>query len=258
MKSKNLIRLVFAMVCVANGLYAQNSNETKTLLSSKNFKPFSKIKTVGLYVAPEIQYAGLAGSFAPMGGLSVMIQANQKWGIGATGFSTLGDFTPTKLSSTKAYNFDAKFGGLKLEYTPKPNALIHVSFPLVIGGGMAQIDSVGANYNEKNAGDMYGEKVKNETDIQYGGNDEKGKLGGDNMFFMIQPGVHLETNIFKYSKIFVGANYRIAAGKSGASNTNPALIPTSNQLSGFSVNFGVKVGLFDYNIRRNKTTKENK
>jgi hypothetical protein len=257
MKSKNLILMMLAMTLTTTGIYAQDHNETKTLFGNKKFSPFKKINTLGLYVAPEIQYAGLAGGYAPMGGISAMLQVNKKWGIGGIAYTTLEDYTPTKLSSTKAYNFDAQFGGLKLEFTPKPNSLVHVSFPLVIGAGMAKIDSVDANHNSKNDGDMYGEKGKNEG-RKDNGNSENGKMGKeDNLFFMIQPGIHLETNILKYAKIFVGANYRIAAGKSGATSTNPLLIPTSSQMSGLLVNFGVKVGLFDYNIRRKKVTPNN-
>lgn len=259
MKSKNLILMMLAMALTATGAYAQDTNETKTLLGGKKFNPFKKINTLGLYVAPEIQYAGLTGDYAPMGGVSAMLQVNKKWGIGGVAYSTLGDYTPTKLSSTKAYNFDAQFGGLKLEYTPKPTSLVHVSFPLVIGAGMAQIDSVGANHNSKNDGDMYGEKGKNEGGMKENGSSDNGKKGmEDNLFFMIQPGIHLETNILKYAKIFVGANYRIAAGKSNLISTNPLLIPTSSQMSGLSVNFGIKVGLFDYDIhrKRNKITNQ--
>ncbi len=248
MKSKNLILMMLTMALTTTGIYAQDHNETKTVFGNKKFNLFKKINTLGLYVAPEIQYAGLAEGYAPMGGVSAMLQINKKWGIGGVAYSTLGEYTPTKLSSMKSYNFDAQFGGLKLEYTPKPNSLVHVSFPLVIGAGMAQIDSVGANHNSKNDGDMYGEKGKDESGMK-----ESGKMGKeDNLFFMIQPGIHLETNILKYAKIFVGANYRIAAGKSNLISTNPLLIPTSSQMSGLSVNFGIKVGLFDYDIHRKK------
>lgn len=256
MKSKNLILMMSAMILTTTGLYAQDTTKTKTLFEGKTFKPFHKINTLGLYVAPEIQYAGLAGGYAPIGGISAMLQVNKEWGIGGVAYTTLEDYTPTKLSSIKAYNFDAQFGGLKLEYTPKPNSLIHISFPLVIGAGMAKIDSVGANHNNKNDGEMYGEKGKDEGGMKENGkNDKMGQE--DNLFFMIQPGIHLETNILKYAKIFIGANYRIAAGKSGVTNTNPLLIPTSSQMSGLSINFGVKVGLFDYNIRRKKATPSN-
>jgi hypothetical protein len=250
MKSKMKIVAALVMVLSVSNLFAQTQkDETKTMFNHKNFKPFKSLTYVGIYVAPEIQYASLAGGFTPMGGVSAMLQANKKWGIGAVAYTTIAEnYTPTKLSSAKLYTMDAQFGGLKLEYTPKPNSLIHVSFPLMIGAGMANIDSLNANKmdNERNYGkDKDGVDGKNQDGMK---NEGKGK--GENMFFAIQPGIHLEANVLKYSKIFIGANYRIAAGKSSLVSTNTVLIPTSNQLGGVSVNFGIKVGLFDFNAER--------
>lgn len=254
MKSNNLMVMLLAMICIAGSTYAQDTNETKTLLGGKKGKPFKKINYLGLYIAPEVQYAGLAGGFTPVGGVSAMLQINKKWGIGGVVYTTLDDYTPTKLSAAKAYNFDANFGGLKLEYTTKPNSLVHVSFPLIIGAGMAKIDSVG----KKDGRDLFGENDQKGEGMHFEG-DKKGRRDGgeDNLFFMIQPGVHLEMNVIKYAKVYLGASYRIAAGKSDATSTNPLLIPTSSQMSGFAVNLGIKVGLFDYNIRKKKATQEN-
>jgi hypothetical protein len=84
----------------------------------------------------------LAVSFTPTVGIPGMVQANKKWGIGAGAYSTFTDYIPKELSSSKAYGFGVQYGGLKLEYTPKPNAVVHVSFLLMIGAGMASIDSV--------------------------------------------------------------------------------------------------------------------
>lgn len=255
MKSKKRMSVLLVLLCMATSIYAQDSNETKTLFGKKEWKPLKKINYLGLYVAPEIQYAGLAGGFTPMVGASAMLQINKKWGIGGVAYTTLGDYTPTQLSSTKAYNFDAQFGGLKLEYTVKPNSLVHVSFPLIIGAGMARIDSAGRKRGEW---DMFGEKgMKGEGMHSEGDRRGRGDHMGDNLFFMIQPGVHLEMNVIKYAKVFLGASYRIAAGKSETNSTNPLLIPTSSQMSGFSMNAGLKVGLFDYNIRKKRAVKDN-
>ncbi len=252
MQSKKRMGMLFVLLCMVTSIYAQDINETKTLFGKKEWKPLKKIKYLGLYVAPEVHYGGLAGGFTPMGGVSAMLQINKTWGIGGVAYSTFEGYAPTLLSSTKAYNFDAAFGGLKLEYTVKPNSLIHVSFPLIIGAGMARIDSAG---RKRSDWDLFGEKgMKGE-----GMHGESGRRGDkdDNLFFMIQPGINLEMNVFKYAKVFLGASYRIAGGKSKTTSTNPLLIPTSSQISGFSMNAGIKVGLFDYNILKKKEVKEN-
>ncbi len=248
MKNK-LAMLTAIIITAASTLHAQEApktaSETQTVFKNNSLK--NKIKSVGIYVVPEIQYTGLAGNFAPTAGLSGMMQANKKWGIGAGYYSTITDYTPKQLSANKAFNFDAQYGGLKFEYTPKPDAVVHVSFPLLIGAGMANIDSVNeSKHNEKydnmNTNDNYGEKMDHHNDHN------------ENMFFVIQPGINLETNLFKYGKVFLGANYRLGMGKTTTS-TFPSVYPsvTASQLSGLSVNLGVKIGIFDWDLKGKKS-----
>jgi hypothetical protein len=48
----------------------------------------------------------------------------------------------------------------------------------------------------------------------HGENGMKEKNGrNEEMFFVVQPNIHLETNLLKYGKVFVGANYRLAIDK---------------------------------------------
>ncbi len=255
MQSKKRMGMLLVGLCMVTSIYAQDTNETKTLFGKKEWNPLKKVNYLGLYVAPELHYGRLAGGFTPMGGISTMLQINKKWGIGGVVYTTFGGYTPTQLSSTKAYNFDAGFGGLKLEYTVKPNSMIHVSFPLIIGAGMARINSAG---RKRGKWDLFGEKGMKGEGV-HSDWDRGGRRDGmsDNLFFMIQPGINLEMNVLKYAKVFLGASYRITAGKSKATSTNPLLIPTSSQISGFYMNAGIKVGLFDYNIGKKKAVKEN-
>jgi hypothetical protein len=234
-KKKNLILGFLSMLAFS---FAKGQ-ETKTVIN--HFKPFKKVNTLGLYVAPEIQYGVMAGNFTPIGGITGMLQVNNKWGIGLSGFSTIKDFTPKQLSSTKAYNFDAQYGGLNLEFTPKPESVVHVSFPLLLGAGMSQIGSE----NEMNDGEMMNDMNETESHNYREGHE------GHEMFAVIQPGINLESNLFKYGKVFIGAKYRLAMGKSGTiDSTNPIPVTTATQLNGFSINAGVKIGLFNYNIRK--------
>jgi hypothetical protein len=201
-------------VLVSSGLFAQT--EMQTLFGkSKN-----RIQTLGLYIAPEFSFGQYNGSFSPIIANSLMLSVNKKFAIGATASKTL---EPRGPSVSNAY-----FGGLKTEYTPKPDALIHVSFPVVFGGAVSS--DRGMRYFDNNGG----RNRKFENDFQY----EKDES------FLFQPGVNAETNIFKYGKLFVGANYRLALNESGYNST----------LSGFSGNLGLKLGVFDYALKkRNKT-----
>jgi hypothetical protein len=205
------------------------------------------VKYVGISFASEFQYGSLAGQFAPMSGGAAMLHINKKIELGIATYGTVNrSFAPTALSATNKFNMNVMYGGLKFEYTPKPNAAIHVSFPLLIGGGMARVDSVGLKSN-----------------TWYGGGRGKGrdgyrydsKNGGNNAAFMvIQPGVNIEANVFRFAKIYLGASYRIVPTLT-SSTANTAAYPTltTSQLSGLNVNIGAKVGIFDYQLHQKRT-----
>lgn len=240
---KVLILTLSILSISASCSFAQDSLVTTTQTWFVWGKPFKKLQHLDLYVSPEVQFARLAGGYAPVTGVSAMVSINKKWGVGAAAYSTFENYTPKKLSAAKAYNFDAQFGGLKLEYTPKPDARVHVSFPLLIGGARARIDSAGADKGDHSFG---------KKDLKRNG---EGHVGGhvgqeDKVFFVIQPGINLETNVFRSLKLFAGANYRIAAGKNGSKVSNSVLTPKASQFNGLSASFGVKVVIFDFAAKR--------
>jgi hypothetical protein len=211
-----------------------SDDKMKTLLS------LPKFKHLGIYIAPEYQLGTVAGQFTSLGGASVMLVINKKLSLGVGGYMTNRNFTPTDLSAAKLYNFNAQYGGLKLEYTPNPNAPIHVSFPLMVGMGNANIDTVGKNQDRYGWGGGKGKDRDNMGRNSQGGNRRNG-------FFLIQPGINIEANLVRFVKLYVGASYRITGGTSETvSTTNPVLTPTASQLGGFSLSAGLKIGIFDY------------
>jgi hypothetical protein len=196
-----------------------------------------KIHHLGLYVAPEFTYGSLAGGFTPMGGASAMLLINKKFGIGITGYGTFGDYTPTKVSSKQVLQLNAEFGGVKLEYTPNPNSAVHVTFGVMGGMGMAQIDSANSETYRKK-GDRFGR-----------GNDFFGKNGSrGNSFAVIQPSINLEANLFRFAKIFAGVSYRITSG--GTATFNSTTILSNSDLMGVNLSVGAKIGFFDYTFHK--------
>ena len=221
----------------------QKDEKTRTLFSGMK-NPMKPIKYLGLSIGSEFQYGSLAGEFTPMAGVSAMLHVNKKFGIGLAGYSTMNNFTPTALNAKSLLNLNVMYGGLKMEYTPNPNAAVHVSFPLLIGGGMARVDSAGNNRNGFGG---------------FGGRDHDGFRGqngrGNTSFFVIQPGINVEANIIRFLKIYVGASYRLTPSVN-TETTTTLPTPTANQLSGLNFSAGVKLGLFDYQLHREKRTKK--
>ena len=222
----------------------QKDDRTRTLFSGMK-NPTKSLKYLGLSVGSEFQYGLLAGEFTPMGGVSAILHINKKFGIGLAGYSTMNNFTPTALNAKLLLNLNVMYGGLKLEYTPNPNAPIHVSFPLLIGGGMARVDS------SNNYRDNFGRNGGRDRD-RNGGREMNGR-GTD--FWIIQPGINIEANVIRFLKIYAGASYRITPSvNTEVTTTLPT--PTASQLSGFNVTAGVKLGVFDYQLHREKKVKK--
>ena len=219
----------------------QKDERTRTLFSGMK-NPMKPIKYLGLSVGSEFQYGSLAGQFTPIAGVSAMLHINKKFGIGMTGYSTVNKFTPTVLNANSLLNLNVMYGGLKLEYTPNPNAEVHVSFPLLIGGGMARVDSASKYRNG------FGGRDHNRNGVK-----EREGRGTD--FWVIQPGINIEVNVIRFLKIYVGASYRLTPSVSTEIVT--ALpTPTASQLSGLNLSAGLKLGFFDYQLHRERRNKK--
>ena len=222
----NTFLLILGLCTIAPAIQAQDSTKTtmKTLFGGKGSadKSAFKIRHLGVFVAPEFQMGQLNGGFVPTGAMSFMLQVNKKWGVGVS--SAMG----RREGATSTSNFRAAFGGLKLEYTPKPDAAVHVSFPLIIGGARSDTGSRGfmMGGNRGNSG------RKNDDD-----NDRMdGRRGGGRSYALIQPGINIETNLFRFARLYAGANYRFVFSENGYSSA----------MQGFSASVGLKVGIFDY------------
>ena len=228
--------LVVAMLSASN-LFAQDDT-MHTLVK------LSAPKYIGLYVAPEYQYGQAAGVFNSYVGSSAMLIMNKKMAIGVTGFTNTQErFAPAKVSPLL---LRSTFGGLKLEYTPRPNSAVHVTFPLVVGFGVAQLDSV--SYTRNPTIDSLDNDHNGKGKHYNNGNDfGRRNRGISNDYFIIQPGIQLEANIFRAVKLFGGVNYRVAFP------TETLTAPlASSTLSGLSANIGLKVGLFDFSTTKKR------
>jgi hypothetical protein len=227
-----------------------DSEKMETLFSGMTKGGTKKVKYLGISGGSQFQYGMLAGQFTHMAGGTALLHINKKWGVGMAGYSTIDNsFAPTAINAAKLLNLSSSYGGFLLEYTPKPNAKIHVSFPLLIGGGRANVDSVNSTKNQKYSfGRNGGKDGKNEVN-------GRGNNGAGVYFPVIQPGINIEANLFRYARVFAGASYRIVPSVTKeATTTTTALLPTptANQLSGLNLTAGVRIGIFDYNLDRPK------
>jgi hypothetical protein len=209
-------KFLFPMFIVAILAATSNAQDTVRTLIHLN-----KIRNFGLYFAPEYQYGQSNAVFTSFSGASSMIIFNKRLAIGVAGYeSVMDEYAPKGVSPL---TLKTAYGGAKMEYTVRPDAAIHVSFPLLVGMGEAKLDSVRLNNVHENHNDR---------------NENESNMNAD--FFVMQPGINLEANLLRNIKMFVGANYRITSKISTATT----LVP-SDALSGFSMSAGVRMGIFD-------------
>lgn len=214
----------------------QPKTELKTLFSLK--KGFG-VKSIGFTAGPVLQF----GQLGAQQGFNFAVILNNKWSLGAGTLDNMRDREDNRNMSTSSKPRQS-FSGFQLEYTPKPNALIHVSFPLMIGRIRTEHPDILLIANP-----------------QYNNNPPMGTqqpgfrkhdFDDDHRMFMrgpgalgIQPGVSLEVNVFKYAKLFGAVNYRFATGEKSTEDMN-----------GVSGQIGLKLGSFDRPVKGKKSLKK--
>jgi hypothetical protein len=197
----------------------QPKTELKTLFSMKKG---SGLKSWGFTAGPVLQF----GQLGAQQGFNFALHVNNQWSFGAIALGNMRGGGDNRNMPTSS-KLRQSFSGIQVEYTPKPNALIHVSFPLMIGA-----------IRSEDPNNIYNSQIKMRApfpkymDRDFDDNHRMFNRG--KAAFGIQPGVSLELNVFKYAKLFGAVNYRFAAGKNSHEDMN-----------GVSGQLGLKLGVFD-------------
>lgn len=186
------------------------SSSMKTL-----FKPH-KLKSFGLSLQSQV----LFGKGGPEHGMGLQIHLNNKLSLGIASFNSMPRRDdPNGMAPEPRQRFNA----LTLEATPMANKVFHLSFPLAIG----RIQEENPLYNYSTSA-----MPQPGTGGNWGRNDP---FQNGPRAIGIQPGINLEVNLFKYVKVFGGANYRFAFGEE-----------KTHEMTRAAGTLGVKVGVFDY------------
>jgi hypothetical protein len=215
-----------AILVVAQEDYSQpktkHETEMRTLFAkNKDFKVH-----VGYFVGPEFAYTQFTGNKDVfLAGISMGVTLNHWFSVGLSGYGVANSGNlyyedlvyDTTDSMLKGANLYGGYGGLLLEFTLLPRSMVHVSFPILIGGG-------GLVYNKGYDNDKSHYDQNWET------------LDWD-AFFVIQPGIRCEFNVVKFFRIGIGASYRYTPDLDLV-NTSSSLI---NQ---FNANLSLKFGKF--------------
>lgn len=216
---KRLILLCTLGILIALNVSAQEE-ETKERKKEKKEKSdemqtlFGRVDSYGGYGAISLNYSQIDNADALLiGGKGAWVVGhNMAFGIGGYGFFT--DYVyDTNLNLNT--NYQGGYGGFYFEPIILPKFPAHITIPIFIGvGGIAYVSDINLDDNEW------------ETAVE-----------DNSAFVVVEPGVELEMNMFKYFRMAFGVYYRYTSDVN-LQNIDPDI------LHGLSYGITLKLGKF--------------
>ena len=208
-------RLLFLAVFLLFESAANAQSEIQTV--------FGKGKSIGGYGALSNKFTTIGNSYANMTEVYGGVFINKSFMIGfGAGATTNYLAVPSEFSIDPNRRMSYEYGqvGLVTEYVRRSDKAIHVAFQLFTGTGFTM---------------QYERPDWHRHDWNY---DNYPNYDGDyNVFFVAEPGVQLEVNVFKWMRFSPGISYRASFGSS-------ALGLSDSDLSKLSYNATFKFGKF--------------
>lgn len=213
-------RILFFLLLSIATFSAHAQSETQTLLGK------GKVNSWGVMISPSLQTASIYGETALFTQMKAGVVVNGNWTIGAFSGVTPVELFPAGLQSQFARPTDFRLytGGGFVEYRVQPTKLLHLAFPLAVGGIMNDMD-----------------------DRDWNGGFDLNDDGEDYRLF-VEPGVNLELNLHKYARLYAGLSYRFHGN---SIYTEGLAVPATGDY--LLVNGGIKLGIFDFkDVKRKK------
>ena len=213
--------VLLTILVAATMTNAQNETQAKAgemqTIFGKNAQP-----SLGWMIGTESGYTQFDGHNAWLCGLTagMVIDRHLTIGVKGTSWHNRNSMLFTGVTDTASAYLEGGYGGLLLEYTLFPNSPVHLTFPVLIGGGALTYVS------DKE----YFEWDDDEWDSEH-------LILDDDVFFVIEPGIRAEVNILRFMKLGAGISYRYS-GDVDLVNTPDDL------LNNFTATVGLKFGKF--------------
>jgi hypothetical protein len=179
-------------------------------------------KASGGYGALSNKFTTINGEFANLVEVYGGWYINHRFLLGISGAALTNNIrVPDAYSTMPGVNMSYEYGqcGLMTEYTIGSSKAIHLSFQLFNGAGFT----------------VQYERPKLDDDNSW---DKEDNYPHDsNWFFVTEPGIKVEVNVFRWMRFSPGVSYRAAFG-------SDALGLSDSKLSGASANLTLKFGKF--------------
>lgn len=171
----NKYHLIFALLFIP-GMSTQAQNE-----NSSFFKE-SGLKAVGLELQLGIQTGRIDQSDAIVAMSRAGLVLNEKWSAGLFAHWSINHIRPKQMSFDNNEYLDVRMAGAYAHYRPWSGRKVHLSFPLLIGGGEVELDHESL---ETNSGEAY--------------------------FIQLEPGIMCEFNLWPKLAVHTSMSYRLTS-----------------------------------------------
>jgi hypothetical protein len=216
---KKIITLLFLALIVQVSIAQEKDEKIKEEDSMQTLFTKDNLKFTGGYLSPIVKVGDVYEDISLFVGGKMGFTFNEHFTIGLAGFglTTNSNFDINNNPLDPA-SIRMGYGGLNLEYTFFSNKKIHFTIPVMIGAaGISVYED-----NDDNNGDFL---FDNYNKIE------------NSAAFVVEPGVNIELNLFKFFRLNIGAAYRLVEGT--------ALEYLSDEdLSDLTFNVGFKFGFF--------------
>jgi hypothetical protein len=186
------------------------NSEYQSLFKNEN-------KAFGGYFGLNSHYTKINDQDAFFMGAELTAVINHSFNIGLQGYGLV---TANQTDRTTEFGdplyLAIGYGGLLLEPVAYYGSVVHLSFPVLLGGG-------GIAEYSKNYYGYYAPPYYYEETYDY--------------FFVVEPGINVELNVLKFMRISTGASYRVT------SDINLIGMKDHN-LNGLNFDFSLKFGWF--------------
>jgi len=214
MKTISILALLIISALVPIGTQAQGNGEIQTIFKGNS------VRSSGGYGALTNKFTTINGEYANLVEIYGGWYINQRFMIGLSGGATTNDLpVPAQFSALPGEKLSYEYGqfGLATEYVLGSNKTFHVVFQLMTGAGFT------VQYDRHTYRESY--------------NRNYGVALDENWFFVAEPGVQIEMNVFRWMRFSPGYSYRSVYG-----SDSPGL--RDKDLSGSSLNLTLKFGKF--------------
>lgn len=205
-----IIALLFSLFTNAQEIVSEKSeDEVKTV--------FGNIFSYGGYGGLSYHYGIIEERNTFLNGGRAAWLVNHSLGIGFAGYAFKTKSKNDDHLGNIRFRYSGGYGGVLIEPIIASKSMIHLTFPVIIGGG-------GIGYKERNTNsDDY---IEDRT-----------------AYYMVEPGLEIEINIVKFFRISIGAYYRFTSDvKLKYKDGYP--ISDNDILNDFSCGVNLKFGRF--------------